>query len=139
MGDTSTRGTRRTTTRSRSTLLEWESEMVGCPLTTMLAMPTSSTRLDLWTSEIMNIVCLSSKTPKISSTEDNCTKRGNHGTTSLVTSSTKWTVATTTTLPSVTLTLLKTTMKISATWHRQGRLCTWARCLSPTLATSTSQ
>ena len=29
-------------------------------------------RLDLWTSGITNIVCLSSKTLKISSTEDNC-------------------------------------------------------------------
>merc|ERR1739844_525088 len=105
-----TRGTRRTTTRSRSTLLEWESEMGGCLLTTMLATPTSSTRLDLWTSEIMNIVCLSSKTLKISSTEGNCMKRGSHGTMSLVTSSTKWTVATTTTSPYVTLTLPKTTM-----------------------------
>merc|ERR1711997_62743 len=139
MGDTSTRGTRRTTTRFRSTLLVWESEMGGCLLTTMLAIPTSSTRLDLWTSEITNIVCLLSKTLKISSTEDNCMKRGNHGTTSLVTSSTKWTVATTTTSPSATLTLPKTTMKISATWPLQGRLCMWARCLSPTLATSTSQ
>merc|ERR1711997_540014 len=109
MGDTSTRGTRRTTTRSRSTLLEWESEMDGCLLTTMLAMPTSSTRLDLWTNVITNIVCLLSRTLKISSTEDNCMKRGNHGTMSLVTSSTKWTAATTTILPSVTLTLLKTT------------------------------
>merc|ERR1712051_214897 len=114
-------------------------EMVGCLLTTMLAMPTSSTRLDLWTSEITNIVCLWSRTLKISSTEDNCTKRGNRGTMSLVTSSTKWTVATTTTSPYVTLTLPKTTMKISATLHRQERLCMWARCLSPTLATSTSQ
>merc|ERR1711997_65234 len=139
MGDTSTRGTRRTTTRFRSTLLEWESEMAGCLLTTMLATPTSSTRLDLWTSEITNIVCLLSRTLKISSTEDNCMKRGNHGTMSLVTSSTKWTVATTTTLPSATLTLPKTTMKIFATWRLQGRLCMWARCLSPTLATSTSQ
>merc|ERR1712181_25901 len=109
------RGTRRTMIRSGSTWLVWELEMGGCHLITTLVTQNSSTRLDLWMSRTLTTVCLKSKPLKISSTEEICTRHGNHGTTNSATSSTRWTVATTITSPSVTLILLRTIMRISAT------------------------